>query len=331
MHISRDHRPRPSGANASRLAAIRSAPRWTVPSPHATVDLSMADGAVIRLRRHGNPRGPRLALSHGNGLAIDAYLPFWSLLLDRFDLVLFDARNHGENPPHGPSGHDWPSMARDHAAVFGGIRDRFGAKPVAGLFHSLMSVAAIAATLDYGPLWDPLVAIDPPLYPPAGHKLEDMEHAHMQEMALLARRRFDSYPSPESLAAQLAQRALFARWVPGAHLLFAESTLRHDPARGTWTLRCPKELEARIFETNMDPTLWPRLSRFPVPVCLLGADPALPYPQQTPAKLAAALAQEHGFAYRMMSGTTHLMQIERPEEAVGIVLSFLAASNFAAA
>ncbi len=331
MQTSPDQRPHPSGANARRLAAVRAAPHWVVPSPCATADVAMPDGAVIRLRRHGNPHGPRLALSHGNGLAINAYLPFWSLLLDRFDVVLFDARNHGENPRHGPQGHDWPSMARDHAVVFQGVRDHFGSKPVAGVFHSLMSVAAIAATLDHGPLWNPLVVIDPPLFPPARHALEEMERTHMIEMALLARRRFDFYPGTDSFAAQLAARALFARWVPGAHLLFAEATLRHDPVRGVWALRCPKELEARIFETNMNPTLWPRLARFPVRVFLLGADPALPYPQQSPAKLTAALAQEHGLPYRMMPDTTHMLQIERPEESVGIVSSFLADSGFAAA
>jgi len=61
-----------------------------VPTPHETFDLTMADGAPIRIRRHGNPRGPRLVLCHGNGFAIDAYVPFWSLLADRFDLVLYD-------------------------------------------------------------------------------------------------------------------------------------------------------------------------------------------------------------------------------------------------
>ena len=35
----------------------------------------------VILRRLGDPAKPRLALSHGNGLAIDGYWPFWRLLL----------------------------------------------------------------------------------------------------------------------------------------------------------------------------------------------------------------------------------------------------------
>ena len=37
-------------------------------------------------------------MNNGNGLAADLYFPFWSLLADRFDLVLYDLRSHGWNP-----------------------------------------------------------------------------------------------------------------------------------------------------------------------------------------------------------------------------------------
>ncbi|MBV8053733.1 MAG: hypothetical protein JO071_00665, partial [Deltaproteobacteria bacterium] len=50
------------------------------PAPLRIIELAMDDGAIIRIRQHGNPAGPRLALSHGNGLAIDGYLPFWGRL-----------------------------------------------------------------------------------------------------------------------------------------------------------------------------------------------------------------------------------------------------------
>ena len=69
----------------------------------------MDDGTVIMLRRHGNPDGPRIVLCHGNGLAIDLYYPFWSLLTDDFDLVVYDLRSHGWNvvsdlsKPHVPN------------------------------------------------------------------------------------------------------------------------------------------------------------------------------------------------------------------------------------
>lgn len=305
-------------------------PRLTVPAPRAAVDLTMADGAVIRLRRHGNPEGPRIALSHGNGLAIDAYLPFWSLLLTGYDVVLFDQRNHGENPLHGERGHNWDRITRDNVEIFDGIARAFGAKPVIGAFHSLSAVAAAMATLRLGPRWTPLVLFDPPIFPRPGHTLEGMERGHMGDMAALARRRPERYPDPAAFAAQLAARAGFRRWVPGAHDLFARATLRPDPAGNGWVLRCPRELEARIFEYNVDPDVWPRLGACPVPLFLIGADTGVEG-QQAPAFLTQGLARDQGIPYAMIPETTHFLQIERPREVLREMEIFLAGQGINAA
>ena len=54
---------------------------WTVPEPSCVLEVQVGEDAVIIARRYGNPDGTRLILCHGNGLAIDVYLPFWSLLM----------------------------------------------------------------------------------------------------------------------------------------------------------------------------------------------------------------------------------------------------------
>jgi hypothetical protein len=66
-----------------------------VPPPHASVDLVMGDGAVVRVRRHGRRDGVRLVVANGNGFAIDGYWPFWGPLCEGFEVVAFDARNPG--------------------------------------------------------------------------------------------------------------------------------------------------------------------------------------------------------------------------------------------
>jgi pimeloyl-ACP methyl ester carboxylesterase len=66
-------------------------------TPVETVDISMDDGAVIRVRRHSRGK-QRLLFSHGNGFAINAYYPLWRLFLDNYEVVVFDVRNHGQNP-----------------------------------------------------------------------------------------------------------------------------------------------------------------------------------------------------------------------------------------
>ena len=46
--------------------------------------------------------GMRLSVTHGNGFASDAYLPFWQQFLPAFDVLVFDFRNHGQNVPVNP-------------------------------------------------------------------------------------------------------------------------------------------------------------------------------------------------------------------------------------
>src|SRR5262245_35024035 len=86
---------------------------FIIPAPSETVDVDLEDGAKILIRRYGNRDGLRLTITHGNGFATDAYLPFWQLLTPRYDVLVFDFRNHGRNVPVEPSNHNYAQLARD--------------------------------------------------------------------------------------------------------------------------------------------------------------------------------------------------------------------------
>ena len=269
----------------------------------------MSDGAPICLRRYGN--GPmRLLLSHGNGLAINAYAPFWEPLIDDFELVLFDVRNHGENPLHDPQQHTWEMIAQDIGEIYTGTQVRFGEKPTVGAFHSLSSVATLFNAVAGGPPWHALALFDPPIFPRPGHPLESAQRADMEDLTRRALGRPPAYRSPEQFAAQLLQRRAFSRWVPGAHLLFAQSTLRPGP-NGDWILCCPRELEAHMFATNNDPTLWAKLPRIATPMIFIGADADDPN-AGPPARISRAIHDELGIAYTGIPNTTHFLQTEQP-------------------
>ncbi|MCY4564469.1 MAG: hypothetical protein OXE40_08315, partial [Gammaproteobacteria bacterium] len=53
-------------------------------------------------------------MTHGNGLAADLYYPFWSLLADHFELLLYDLRSHGWNPAGDLRSQNFPSLLRDN-------------------------------------------------------------------------------------------------------------------------------------------------------------------------------------------------------------------------
>ena len=116
---------------------------WNVPEPRETIGIEVTGGARITVRRHGNPDGSRLILHHANGLAADLYYPFWSLLLGRFDLMLYDLRSHGWNRPSGIRDHNTATFAADQELVRRGIEFHFGAKPAIGVFHSMSALAAL--------------------------------------------------------------------------------------------------------------------------------------------------------------------------------------------
>jgi pimeloyl-ACP methyl ester carboxylesterase len=299
----------------------------TVPQAQHAFDVKLEDHAIIRVRQHGNAAGPRLMLSHGNGLAVDGYFPFWGPLRERYEVVVFDFRNHGHNPLHREHAHRWPRFVMDLEEVFQAVNAELGHKRAAGVFHSLSGVTAALHALKFGPRFDALVLFDPPIFPPEGHALRGDQAQDKNSLATRALRRTERYDDPSILAGQF--RARFTRWRPEAYELMARATLRHDLRAGCWILACPRELEANIFSTNADATLWERLGEVPVPTKLICGDPDLPE-VMPPALIGCALAKQHGLPYEAIPGTTHFLQIEEPEKCVRAMESFLAPLGLAA-
>ena len=232
---------------------------FRVPEPAAWFDAEMADGALIRVRRHGNPEGPRLVMAHGNGFAIDAYYPFWRLLTDRYDLAVYDQRNHGRNPRHNIEHHDVPSFVADMDRLIDLIPRHFGARPTVGVFHSISAVTAIWHALVHGWRWDALALFDPPLIPSPGHRAHEVARTFELGLADWAASRPDRFSGPMALAARFARSKSLARWVEGGHALMARSITREDPATGEYVLCCPRAGESRVYRTNAGLDLCPRL------------------------------------------------------------------------
>ncbi len=150
----------------------------------------MHDGAAISVRRHGNPEGPRIDFSHGNGLAADAYFPFQSGLLSRFALVVFDFRSHGRSPVGDLKPHNLATFIRDFDALLLESAERFGAKPAIGVFHSLSALTALLYAQRHRG-FSALVLFDPPVLPPGGRTEDDVkyqrgaERGHIQKATVV--------------------------------------------------------------------------------------------------------------------------------------------------
>ena len=290
---------------------------WQVPEPLSTAEVAVDEGTTIIVRRHGNPDGPRLVISHGNGLAIDLYYPFWSLLTDDFDLILYDLRNHGRNPLGPIAGHHLPALARDQDLVFAGIDAHYGAKPKTGVFHSASSLAALLAPSNGSEL-SAVVLFDPPLRKPGITTDEEFDQASLRNAAM-ARQRSNHFASREELAELAQYSPNFQRVVPGVLELLAETTLRQSPPGDGYELCCPPEYEARLLEYARVFGSTVDLPGYGCPVKAIGADPTLPFAYLPTADLSEMV----GIAYDFIPDASHFLQLEQPQECVALMLEFL--------
>jgi pimeloyl-ACP methyl ester carboxylesterase len=296
---------------------------FVVPAPSETFDVALVDGASIRVRRHGKRDGVRLTVTHGNGFAADAYLPFWQHLTPNYDVLVFDFRNHGQNIPVEPSQHNYAQLSRDLERVLDTIDARLGRKTTVGIFHSMSGRTAMKHAIEIGWRWDALVLFDPPNVPPVDHpRYQPMEtfENKLTEWALGRRRRFGTV---EELASEYRNSRATQNWAPGTHELMARSVLRKSPDGDGYMLVCAPANEAAIYAEALTLNLWPRASEFGGPVKLIGADPNLKGAPAT-ALTNQALGIENGYDYAHVAGTGHLLQIEKPAECAHLVEEFIA-------
>ena len=290
------------------------------PSPAAIVEVRLDDEVTIPVRRYGNPNGPRLLLSHGNGLAIDLYYPFWSLFLDDFDVVVFDLRNHGENPPGAIARHTVPTFCRDLEAVGQAVDRAFGMRSRAGVFHSVSCLAALLSpSLDAS--YSALVLFEPALSQGAG--AARASRLACRQAAVRTRNRAFRFQSPEEFIDLMAAQPAMARLGPKALRLMARTTLRKT-AEGGWELRCPPEYEARILASIPDFASLVAPDSLPLPVRVVGADPSLPHYFVPPCDLTGVASVD----FRTVAETTHLAQLEAPAECARLTVEFLDRSGF---
>ncbi len=301
---------------------------FALPAPSMAFDVPLDDGAAIRVRRHGNPEGVRILMSHGNGFAVDAYFPYWRHFLDAFDLVVFDFRNHGQNVPADPPHHTYAQLVRDLERVVEDVGARLGQKRTAGIFHSMSARTAMKHAVEVAWRWDALVLFDPPDVPPPGHPHYDTMAAFEARLIEFAHKRRRAFASVDELEQDYLQSRATRNWVSGEHALMARTVLRENPDGDGFVLVCAPENEADIYEEAMTLNLWPKAAEFGGPVKLIGADPTA---KGAPATAAAnqALGMEGGYDYDFVAGTGHLLQIERPDECVRLTMEFLAAHALA--
>ena len=287
-----------------------------IQKPLATLKVLSVGHTSIIVRRHGNPSGPRLLLSHGNGLAIDMYYPFWSLLCGQFDVIVYDIRNHGWNPVTEQSLHNVDVFVRDSERVVAKVDQHFGPKPLIGVFHSLSALVALIHEARRG-AFSALFLLDPPLSKP-GMSEAELEAATMR-LAAGTRIREVRFDRREQFAELLGYVPYFARAVPGSTRLAAEALLRPVPASSGFELCCPREYEAQILDYATAWAIVVDWREIKCPTKVVGSDPTLRSSFLPTLDFAEILQVEYDF----VPDASHFVQIERPQTCLAMLKEFL--------
>ncbi len=289
---------------------------WEVPEPLSTHDVQVDDDTAITLRRHGNPDGPRLVLSHGNGLAIDLYYPFWSLLADDFDLILYDLRNHGWNDISSLQSHNIPTLVQDHDKIMDAIDLHYGDKPKVGIYHSVSALISLLSPRK-GRDFAARVLFDPPLCKPGRDHREFEEAA--STLSSISRSRMARFKNREDFAFLLSFFPVFELIVPGGHDLFAMTTLRENDREELYELCCPPEYEAQIIEYAGAFAVLVDFESQVCPTKVIGADPTLPFSYLPTLDLSDVFT----VGYDFLPDATHFLQLEKPDQCVEVMLEFI--------
>lgn len=296
-----------------------------MPEPHSVCEIVTDDSTCISVRQHGNRAGPRLLLSHGNGLAIDLYYPFWSQLESKYELFVFDLRNHGWNVVSSFEDHNVISLVTDLDQILREIDDQYDPKPILGVFHSLSALVALLyssslfsdSLVRHSQGFNSLVLFDPPMHRP-GKNHEEFDAA-VEITARRTRNRTHRFDSPEQLIELLNFFPAYSRLVPGARELMAKSLLRKSAESQGYELRCPPAYESKIVDYIRAYADQVDLDKLPCPVRITGADPVLPFSYLPTVDLSHMLHVDFDF----VPETTHYMQIEKPIECATYVHSFV--------
>jgi pimeloyl-ACP methyl ester carboxylesterase len=262
----------------------------------------------------GDPSLPPLLVSHATGFHGRCYLPMAASWRQRFHVVAFDYRGHGDTP-RPPGEVDWERYADDAESMARRVRDHRGG-PIAAFGHSMGGACLLMAAHRDPTLFSRLVVFEPIVFPPSGLRPEGSGPSPMVQGAL---RRRSAFPSIEAAIANYAAKPPLGAFTPEA----LDAYVRYGFAAGEdgqVHLKCRPETEAATFETGGTHQTWGVLGEITTPVLVLAGAVAPLQPSSMAATIADLLAAG---TYRQLDHLDHFGPMTRPDEVARLVAEFV--------
>jgi len=201
--------------------------------------------------------GELIAFHHANGFGAATFAIVAAGLRERFRVIAFDARGHGDSTPvparQDPDAYRWPRLAADYAAALASVVESTGRDRVRlAIGHSFGGVLTLAAAAERPGLIEEALLLDPVILPPPAPAPAPAPGAAQREapgaeLAAATRRRRAVFPSREAAYEHFAGRELFRDFPPEALALYVAEGLA-ETSSGELRLKCDPQMEAAIFE-----------------------------------------------------------------------------------
>ena len=252
-------------------------------------------------------QGPPLVLVHATSLLAHLWSPVAEALTDRFRVVAFDQRGHGDSDKP-RDGYDFEALAQDLEAFIECLDLR---QPLA-VGHSSGGTTIALHAAEYPGVIQRAVLVEP-IIPQADWPGPGQQNP----MAERARKRRDSWSSRSEMLDSFRSRPPFHTWREDVLRLYVEGGT-HLRNGGRADLKCPPDIEARFYEmtTSLRPERF--LSRIACPLLLVwGAETH--FPEAYVRSVNAAVPAAHR---RTVAGAGHFLPMEKPEALVGVIREF---------
>jgi pimeloyl-ACP methyl ester carboxylesterase len=278
-----------------------------------------SDGAELHYLDWGPPSGGQpatpLLLIHATGFLAALWRPIAERLADRFRIVAIDQRGHG-NSENAETGYDFETFADDLQRLIDTLELE---RPIAA-GHSSGGTTIVAHAAAHPGVIRRAVLIEPILPRPDWFANAPPGGRTAFTLADGARKRRAVWPGRDELFEAYRTRDTFKTWREDVLRLYvAEGTFERED--GQIELKCPPEMEARVFEATARINTWDLLPKVQCPTLVLwGGDSHLH------GRGLNEAAQEGIPQARTVTvdGTSHFLPQERPDEVARLMEGFLA-------
>jgi len=263
--------------------------------------------------------GPLAHLSHATGFCAETYTPIAEKLRRRLRVMGMDDRGHGKTtaPADPRSLKSWDVFADDLERFL-----EFLGEPVIAIGHSRGAVASLLLAVRRPDMIRALVLIDPTILPFSWmwwwFLAKTTGLAKLVPIAARAARRNPFWPDRETILEAYRSRRPFNRWENG----FLEGYISGgtvETEEGGIRLACTPAWESRCFAVCSH-DIWGKVPKIQAPTLLIygkNSDTFL-----APAAKRFRVKAPHAVA-RCFHDTSHFVPMERPDDTVEAIFSFL--------